>query len=74
MKDIWQSLIGKLSVTGGHASSCAEKDLDELEQELGFKFPSGYKEFCEVFGSGELAGFIRIYVFVLNQSIKGSLT
>src|SRR5262245_58784856 len=66
MKDIWLSLIEELDVTGG-ASACAEKDLDQLEHELGFKFPRGYKEFCQVFGSGELAGFIRIYCFCFKS-------
>ena len=71
--DIWQSLIGELTVTGGHASSCDGRDLGELERELGFKFPRGYKEFCNVFGSGELAGFIRIYCFCFRSGQQGIL-
>src|SRR5215470_16229318 len=72
-KDIWQSLIGELTVTGSHASTCGGGDLDALEHELGFKFPRGYKEFCEVFGAGELAGFIRIYCFCFRSEQEGVL-
>lgn len=57
----WLTLLEDLKVTGAPRSSCVSTDLARLEVELGITFPTAYKEFCEVFGSGELGGFIRIF-------------
>jgi hypothetical protein len=57
----WRTLLEELEVTGAPGSSCVSADLAQLEVELGITFPADYKEFCEVFGSGELGGFIRIF-------------
>ena len=80
-QDRWQSLVRELKVTGAAESSCSGSDVKRLELELGVVFPVGYKEFCEVFGSGELGGFIRVFCpcctdvpeDVLNTTTLGSL-
>ncbi len=36
-------------------------DVDLVEQILGTRFPTGYREFISRFGGGVLAGFLRIY-------------
>ena len=60
-QDRWRSLVRELKVTGAQESSCTGSDLKRLEVELGVIFPVGYKEFCEVFGSGMLGGFVRVF-------------
>ena len=60
-QDKWLSLVRELKVTGAKESSCSASEVKRLEVELGVIFPVGYKEYCEVFGAGELGGFIRVF-------------
>lgn len=72
-KDRWQSLLRELQVTGATESSCSGRDVKRLELELGVVFPIGYTEFCEVFGSGELGGFIRVFCPCFTNGSEGVL-
>jgi hypothetical protein len=38
-----------------------EAEVADLEAELGFVFPTGYREFITKFGRGVLGGLVRIY-------------
>jgi hypothetical protein len=58
--DKWQALLAELKVTGDSQSCCQEEDIIQLESVTGIILPAGYKEFCLVFGSGVLSGFIDI--------------
>ena len=62
----WETLLASLTVPRRSEVICPEMELERAESELGFKFPTGYKEFCSVFGSGSLGqgdsrGLFRIY-------------
>ncbi len=42
-------------------SSCGVEDIQAFEAEAGVVLPDGYKEFCQVFGSGMFGEEIRLY-------------
>jgi hypothetical protein len=49
-------------VTRNEATSRPDsKDVDALEEELGIRFPPGYKDFIVLFGEGTLSDTVRIY-------------
>ena len=69
----WEALLATLTVAKKSDLICSEADIDEVEKELGFKFPSGYKEYSRVFGSGSLgqsdeSTFFRVYCPCSPQS------
>jgi hypothetical protein len=69
----WEALLATLTVAKKSDLICSEADIDEVEKELGFKFPSGYKEYSRVFGSGSLGQsdaptFFRVYCPCKPQS------
>jgi hypothetical protein len=57
----WLSLFSSLEVEGKTEFCCNEEDFKSFEAEIGIRLPKGYKEFCTIFGTGTLGGFIRIY-------------
>src|SRR5688572_26255490 len=63
----WKTLLASLTVVRTSEQICSETQILQIEKELGFKFPSGYPEYCRVFGSGSLSqessppDFFRIY-------------
>lgn len=63
MKERWQSLLDQLEII--EIPNCSEfwsqDELDAFEKETGIIFPVGYKEFCQVFGTGYFGEFITIY-------------
>lgn len=59
--DKWKQLLAQLEVTGGESSYCQEEDFIAFESETNIRFPVGYKEFCQVFGSGALGGYTVVY-------------
>jgi hypothetical protein len=38
-----------------------QEQLDEYESKISFRFPLGYKEYCQVFGSGVFGEYMTIY-------------
>lgn len=49
-------------IVGDTLFQSTRKEVDEAEEQLGFSFPSGYREYATTFGEGVLGGsFIRIY-------------
>jgi len=63
----WRSLINRVHVVGAKRSVCDAAGIARLESAFGLTLPVGYREFCDVFGSGELSGFIRIFCLCLDE-------
>src|SRR5262249_45288806 len=61
MVEKWESLFATLTVVCRSPLLCSDAEIERAERDLGFRFPTGYKEFCQVFGSGSFGDFIRIY-------------
>jgi len=59
--DKWLSFFSLLEIEGVSESCFNEEEFKSFEAEMGIRFPKGYKEFCTIFGTGMLGGFIRIY-------------
>jgi hypothetical protein len=62
----WEAILATLTVVRKSSLICSEAEIEQVEKELGFKFPAGYKEFCRIFGSGSLGlgdapEFFRVY-------------
>lgn len=62
----WKALLASLRVGRQSRLICSEAEIERVEKELGFKFPTGYKEYCYIFGSGSLGQghapkFFRVY-------------
>lgn len=62
----WEALLTALTVIRQSGSICSEAEIEQVEKELGFKFPTGYKEYCRIFGSGSFGQgdapeFFRVY-------------
>jgi SMI1 / KNR4 family (SUKH-1) len=62
----WEALLATLTVIQQSSLICSEAEIEQVEKELGFKFPTGYKEYCHIFGSGSLGqgdapAFFRVY-------------
>lgn len=67
----WEALLDRVEIIerpdfGSEFKSLEE--LNEFETEEGIIFPIGYKEFCQVFGSGCFGDFISI--FCLNATFS----
>jgi hypothetical protein len=50
----WDTLLNTLTVLKTSNLLCSTEKIEQVEKELGFKFPPGYKEYCSLFGSGSL--------------------
>lgn len=49
-------------ITGEKPFLSTDEEVDAAEQQFGFSFPSGYRDYVTTFGEGVLGGsFIRIY-------------
>jgi hypothetical protein len=62
----WESLLATFTVIQQSGLICSEAEIEQVEKELGFKFPAGYKEYCRIFGSGSFGqgdapNFFRVY-------------
>lgn len=66
--DKWLQLINPLQIIGKSEVEFSETDFDIAEKELKLKFPSGYKDFCRVFGAGMLNNHVRLYCPYNSQS------
>ena len=60
----WTKLLSNLETitTQGEVSPVDSLALDEFEAEYGKKLPSSYREFCMVFGAGQLGNHFNIAV------------
>ena len=56
----WDGLSATLPM-GQKITACTEEALSNLEEVLSMKLPKGYREFCQVFGTGEFNRLARIY-------------
>jgi len=56
----WEGLSASLSA-GATIAACTEEAMSNLEEVLSMKLPKGYREFCQVFGTGEFNRLARIY-------------
>ena len=59
----WMSLLKEIEIKPNQFGSEFKtlNELNKLENEIGFIFPVGYKEFCQVFGTGCFGDFITIF-------------
>jgi hypothetical protein len=53
-------MFDNIRVIAGPLVLSSPADVDEAEAQLGFHFPSGYREYVTRFGYGFLEDFIRI--------------
>ena len=62
MIEKWQSLLNQLEIieTPYGSEFWSQDELDAFENEMHIIFPIGYKEFCQVFGTGCFGDFISI--------------
>lgn len=62
MSEKWKKLIQSLEVLVGEGQETLNAEtLSATEAEYKIILPSGYKEFCQVLGSGELSDIARVY-------------
>ena len=63
MSERWQSLLNQLEIieTPYGSEFWSQDELDAFENEMRIVFPIGYKEFCQVFGTGCFGDFISIF-------------
>ena len=63
MIERWQSLLNQLEIIQSPYGSefWSLEELNKFENETGITFPIGYKEYCQVFGSGGFGDFVGIY-------------
>ena len=59
--DKWIELIIPSNIIGLSESCYSEAVFNSVEKDLNIRFPSGYKDFCRVLGSGQLNDHVRIY-------------
>ena len=66
----WQSLFNQLEIiqTPYGEEFWSLEELNTFEDETGIILPVGYKEYCQVFGSGGFGDFVGIYCPNLNFS------
>ena len=59
----WQSLLNQLKIRQSPYGSefWSLEELNKFEDETGIIFPVGYKEYCQIFGSGGFGDFVGIY-------------
>jgi SMI1 / KNR4 family (SUKH-1) len=58
----WRELLSALHVTEEEETEMfSDEDLSNFELEFNVKLPSGYKHFCQIFGTGCVGSFLRIY-------------
>jgi len=70
MIERWQSLLNQIEIieTPYGSEIWTQEELEFFENETGIIFPVGYKEFCQVFGTGCFGNLISIYCPNLNLS------
>ncbi len=61
----WESLFASLNKSEKSDLVCSLTELEAVEKEIEFRFPIGYKEFCQVFGSGCFDDFMVFIAHVL---------
>ena len=63
MIERWQSLLDQIEIieTPDGSEFWSQEEFSEFENETGIILPVEYKEFCQVFGTGEFSSFIGIY-------------
>jgi hypothetical protein len=57
----WQALFGELEIVQQNPQILNEEELSRFEAENNILLPTGYKEFCQTFGTGSFGNFIRIF-------------
>ncbi|MGL4758548.1 MAG: SMI1/KNR4 family protein [Patescibacteria group bacterium] len=70
MLEKWQSLLNQLEIiqTSYGNEFWSLDQLNKFEDETGIILPIGYKEYCQVFGSGGFGDFVGIYCPSLDFS------
>src|SRR5439155_17439130 len=61
-----------MTVEGNQDCHCTAHDLDVFEAQTTVKLPFGFREYCQVFGSGELCHSVRIW-FPMSGNSKFDL-
>ncbi len=62
---MWKDLYNKLEIdhpAGKRLPLSDDNVLDQAEGSLGCRLPQSYREFCKVFGAGELGGYYRVAI------------
>jgi hypothetical protein len=68
----WRTLLKAMSVRGKLHPATAE-ELDQYETKSGFRLPSSYRDFCRVFGPGQIGGWYQLAVPHLEKKGKKKL-
>ena len=63
----WQTLFAELEIVEQNPEVFSEEEISRFEGENKVFLPTGYKEFCQIFGTGSFGDSIRI--FCPNQSL-----
>lgn len=78
----WQSLLNQLEIveTPYGSELWSLEELNQFESENNIVFPLGYKEFCQIFGTGCFGDFISIFCpniyfsTICLEAIKNDIT
>lgn len=58
----WQKLLERIEIQKESLTLATETELLEFEKRTGITLPVGYKEYCQVFGQGQIGnGVIEIH-------------
>ena len=59
----WEALMVQLEVNGDNIEqgTWSQNNLQTFETETGIVLPEDYKEYCQIFGTGRLGNYMRIY-------------
>ncbi len=63
MRELWLQLARNIEFTVDRSGAevCNQDELIAFETEQLIRLPEEYKEFCQIFGSGEVGSFFRIF-------------
>lgn len=67
----WQKLLERIEVQKDSLTLATEEEILAFEKRTGIILPAGYKEYCQVFGEGEIGhGVIHIYIPYLYDEFQ----
>jgi hypothetical protein len=71
----WQNLLAQLEIIDSGREICSANDLLRFQTENSILLPRGYKEYCQVFGTGLLGYAMHVYAptLALVEYSQGSL-
>ena len=59
----WQKLLEQIEVKKDRLTLATKEEFLEFEERTGIILPAGYKEYCQIFGQGQIGyNVIDIYI------------